>query len=334
MDRWLQEHLVCPRDHRALAIDGQTLVCAEGHAYPYVDGIPIMLLYDVQPTHVAFHETRSRVASGAPADRAGDAAGSPEAVDPFVQDAVAGTCGNMYRQMVRRLTAYPIPELRLPPGAGQSFLDVGCNWGRWCVSAAQKGYSVIGIDPSLDAIRAARRVAAQLGVSAAYVVADARHLPFAAGAVDLVFSYSVLQHFDKADAVRALEEIGRVLKAPGTATIQMPNTFGLRNLYHQARRGFRRPTAFEVRYWSPDELRRAFERAIGPTRLSVDGYFSLNAQVSDRELLAPGFGAVISSSEHLRRLSGRFPWLVGVADSLYVTSVRSLAGPPATASAE
>ncbi len=321
MDAWLRSHLVCPRDHKALRLERETLICAEGHTYPCVDGIPVMLVPDVPPTHVAFDETlkRSREhTSIAPAAAVPGSGG----VDPYVQEAIAGTGGNMYRGMVRRLTTYPIPELRLPRGSGQRFLDVGCNWGRWCISAARRGYAPVGIDPSLDAISAARRVAVQVGVPASYVVADARHLPFAAASFDVAFSYSVLQHFEKAAALRAFVEIARVLHASGTAMIQMPNVFGARNLYHQCRRRFRPAVAFEVRYWRPRELRQAFERAVGPTMLSVDGYFSLNPQVSDLELLPRSLRAVVSWSERLRRLSERMPWLTALADSLYVTSVR------------
>ena len=73
---------------------------------------------------------------------------------------------------------------------------------------------------------AAKRVARQLDVSADYVCADARYLPFRAGAFDTVFSYSVIQHFSKADAHRALTEIGRVLAESGSCLVQMPNRLG------------------------------------------------------------------------------------------------------------
>ncbi|MHB8731320.1 MAG: methyltransferase domain-containing protein [bacterium] len=326
MDSWLRDHLVCPRDHRALREEGGALVCADGHAYPCVDGIPVMLLSDAPPTHVAFQQTLSRVGGAAPGSRAEIQPVAADGVDPFVQEAVAGTCGNMYRRLVGRLTDYPIPDIRLPRGDGRVFLDVGCNWGRWCISAARKGYRAIGVDPSLEAIEAARRVANRLGAAAVYVVADARHLPFRAGSFDVAFSYSVLQHFDKGEARQALAEIGRVLNASGTSIVQMPNAFGLRNLYHQARRGFRRTRAFEVRYWSPRELRRAFARAIGPTSLFVDGYFSLNPQASDRELLPRRFRYVVYCSELIRHLSERLPWLALGADSLYVKSERRVDG--------
>src|SRR5207249_4829005 len=98
-------------------------------------------------------------------------------IDPVVAYLVAATNGLMYRHLVGTLSSYPIPEIRLSPGNGRRFLDVGCGWGRWCVAANAKGFEAIGIDPSLGAVMAARRVARHLGVSIQYVVADARHLP-------------------------------------------------------------------------------------------------------------------------------------------------------------
>jgi SAM-dependent methyltransferase len=198
---------------------------------------------------------------------------------------------------------------------------VGCNWGRWCLSAARAGYRPIGIDPNLEAIQAAQRVAQQLGISADFVVADARHLPFRSGTFDMVFSYSVLQHFAKEDVRRCAKEFARVLKGQGTAWIQMLNRFGVRSLYHQIRRLFQPLGEFDVRYWSPGELRREFAR-IGLTTLSADGFFSANAQISDRALLRPWHRLVVALSEALRQASRSFPWLVYGADSLYISAVK------------
>ena len=41
--------------------------------------------------------------------------------------------------------------------AGSRLLDLGSSWGRWSIAAARKGYSVVGLDPSLGAVLAARR---------------------------------------------------------------------------------------------------------------------------------------------------------------------------------
>jgi 2-polyprenyl-3-methyl-5-hydroxy-6-metoxy-1,4-benzoquinol methylase/uncharacterized protein YbaR (Trm112 family) len=314
VDRWLREHLVCPRDHGRLEWTDETLACSLGHAYPCVEGIPILLVEEAGPNVGACWTTpeQARVGcrSGAPGP---DAGGVPDAVDRYVQERVAATCGGLYRRLIGRLPRYPIPELPLARGSGQVFLDIGCGWGRWCVSAARAGYVPVGIDPSLHAIRAARRVAAQLGVAVRYLVADARHLPFAPETFDVVFSYSVLQHFSKADARRCLGEVARTLTASGAALIQMPNRFGIRSLYHQARRRFREP--FGVRYWSPSELERTFRSLIGSASLSVDTYFSLGTGTNAVDLLPAPYRWVVFCSEIFRRMSERVPWMTYVAGS-------------------
>ena len=100
-------------------------------------------------------------------------------IDPVVAYLIAATNGLMYRHLIGRLESYPIPDIDLPPGEGRTLLDVGCSWGRWSLAAARLGYTVIGIDPSLGAVMAARRVARQLNLAATFLVGDARHLPFA-----------------------------------------------------------------------------------------------------------------------------------------------------------
>jgi SAM-dependent methyltransferase len=301
--------LVCPRCGGALARDGDELACPDGHRYPLVEEIPVLLLEHERPTHAACRVSLER-------DTASD---DPEAL---VQDVIAATCGNLYRHLIGNVTRYPIPEIRLEPGAGHRFLEVGCNWGRWCVSAARKGYEVVGVDPSLDAVRAARRVAERLGVEATYVVADARHLPFADDSFDVVFSYSVFQHFARADAVASFVEVGRTLRPGGLALIQMANVWGARSLWNQAReRRFREPrTLFDVRYWGPRELRAELERRVGPTSIVADGFFTLNPQMTDLELFPRRYRAVVRTSEALRRVSERVRPLRYAADSLYALS--------------
>ena len=152
---------------------------------------------------------------------------------------------------------------------------------------------------------AARRVARQLGLPNRYVVGDARFLPFRDEAFGVVFSYSVLQHLSKEDARAAVAEAGRVLRPGGQSLIQMPNWLGVRCLYHQVRRGFREPRGFEVRYWGVRELKQAFEQAVGPSTLSVDCYFGLGLQKTDRHLMSPKLRLAIDTSERLRALSRR-----------------------------
>ena len=325
MNEWLRKNLVCPRDKQELKTDGNNLVCHENHVYPVVDDIPVMLVEEVEHIHNYITETLEKVAeiqtSGTNEISSDNGNISSDAVDEYVQSEIFRTCGNLYVPLSQKLPRYPIPEFRLPRGNGERLLDVGCNWGRWTIAAAQNDYQPVGIDPSLEAVSAARRVSKQLGVETDFVVGDARYLPFADGCFDVGFSYSVFQHFSKENAKTSLREISRTVKPNGKTLVQMPNKFGVRCFQQRARRGFTEGEGFEVRYWSPSELMRTFQEIFGETEMFVDCYFGLNVQKTDVDLFAPRFRMVVHSSEFLRRLSQKISLLTNVADSVYLESI-------------
>ena len=342
IDPWFAASLVCPVDHRPLRADAGALVCTAGHRYPVVDGVPVMLRTDVAQTINLAAASLRRAADQEQDLRAPElhleSLGISEAekaemlqlaqtkgpVDPVVAYLIAATNGLMYRHLIGRLDRYPIPDLPLPGGHGRRLLDLGCSWGRWSLAASQAGYDTVGIDPSLGAVMAARRVARQVGSPNRYVVGDARHLPFAAGTFDVVFSYSVIQHFSESDAEQAVAEMGRLLRPGGTAKVQLPTRFGVRCLYHQARRGFRAARAFEVRYRTLPELRRLFATRVGPAQFAADCYFGIGLQPSDAPMMTPALQAITAASETLKRASRRLPVLTRVADSVFVEASKTV----------
>jgi SAM-dependent methyltransferase len=310
-----------------------------------VDGIPVMLLADKEQT-IGIARASIERAQGSPGiidQRAPEyyleTLGISEEekkrlvelvtkrlgkIDPAVSMLIGATSGSAYAHIIgdAGLSDYPIPKIQMPPSNGRELLDIGCSWGRWSISAARAGYSVVGLDPSLGAVMAARRVAKELSLDIKHVVGDARWLPFPADSFDSIHSYSVLQHLAKDDARKAFGEVGRVLHNDGVAVIQMANRVGVRNFQNQLRRRFRETEGFEVRYWSLAELRESFEDRVGPTTITVDCYFGLGWQWSDYPYMLGRHKVILIASEMLKRLSTVAPFMRHAADSVYCTAVK------------
>jgi ubiquinone/menaquinone biosynthesis C-methylase UbiE len=90
--------------------------------------------------------------------------------------------------------------------AGTKVLEIGCGEGDLQVSLpASLGF---GIDPSLQAL-----LRAQKRSRSTYAVARCEHLPYPAGAFDVVFAVGVMEHFENIDL--SLSEIRRVLLPGG-----------------------------------------------------------------------------------------------------------------------
>lgn len=305
--------------------------------YPVVDGLPVLLRDDVEQTIGLARASLDRANGRLIDQRAPElfleslgiseeeklgvvdlARRSSNLIDPVVSYLVGATNGIAYKHLIGRLEHYPIPSFPLE-GNGQ-LLDLGCSWGRWTLAAAKRGFEVVGLDPSLGALMAARRVSRSLGIHSRYVCGDARFLPFRDATFDAVFSYSVLQHLSEPDVELALQDIARVLRPGGVSLIQMPNRIGLRCLYHQVRRGFRAPRGFDVRYWSMRTLIETFSRILGESSAFVDCFFGLGLQKADLDLMPISHRALIGLSEVLKGLSRNFSILVRAADSVFVLS--------------
>jgi SAM-dependent methyltransferase len=325
--------LICPEHGAVLRPAGEQLWCEHDHGFPVVQGVPVLLRGDVAATIdvMAASFERARSGQGAPyfVDTVGLAPHEKLAIerelaagrltpDPVASWLVAATSGFAYEHAIGQLRSYPIPDIPLEHGGGRSLLDVGCSWGRWSIAAAQKGWDVVGIDPSLGALLAAQRVAAQLGVRARFVCADARYLPFAREHFDAAYSYSVLQHFPYEDANRAIEEIGRVLKPGGSVKIQLAHRFGGRALFHQLRRRLRPAQAFDVRYWSIPAMRRTFERAVGSTKVEAEAFGGLGLLFCDYRHMSAKGRVLVTVSEGLRRIGRVVSPLTWLADSTFV----------------
>lgn len=112
-----------------------------------------------------------------------------------------------------------------------SVLDVGYGRGEFLLHCARAGATVSGIDYSEDACRIARETLS--AVSGADIrLGDCRSLPFADESFDRVFSGDVIEHMTFDDAVKAVQEMKRVLRPGGILLIHTsPNVFFTKGTY-------------------------------------------------------------------------------------------------------
>src|SRR5690348_13887606 len=108
--------------------------------------------------------------------------------------------------------------------AALDVVDVGAGTGGLAVSMAQAGHRVTVVDPSPDALAAARWRAAETGVTLTEVQGEAADLPALVGAAtaDLVICHNVLEYVDSPSA--ALAAIAQVLRPGGTVSVLAANT--------------------------------------------------------------------------------------------------------------
>jgi len=111
-------------------------------------------------------------------------------------------------------------ERTAQPKPGARVLDVGCGRGRHSRILAARGYAVTGVDLSENAIRTARRRAADEGLDVRFEQGDMRCLDFDAafdGAVNLFTTFGYFD--DDGDHQRVIDGIARAL-VPGGWFVQ------------------------------------------------------------------------------------------------------------------
>jgi 2-polyprenyl-3-methyl-5-hydroxy-6-metoxy-1,4-benzoquinol methylase len=123
------------------------------------------------------------------------------------------------------LRAFDAQRLRLlarhvtPPAA---LLDVGAGRGRFVAAAATAGYRASGIEPSDRGVAAAMALGVDVRQAA---VLDAENHEIAAGSLDAVTLWHVLEHLDEPGA--ALDRIAGWLAPGGTLLVGVPNLASL-----------------------------------------------------------------------------------------------------------
>ncbi len=127
-------------------------------------------------------------------------------------------------------------------------LDAGCGSGKYALPLRMRGFDVVAIDVSLDALKTAEKRSAGRKLDIGILAANVYQMPFSDGSFDVVWCYGVLQHLLSKERELAVLEFWRVLRKGGLLFLEMfgeedmryggtevePNTFSRKNgiVYH------------------------------------------------------------------------------------------------------
>lgn len=210
----LEALLRCPECGSEIILD-EWAVCAGGHRYPIVGGIPVFL-------------DEKMIAS------------DPQYAD---QRAYFDSEFRGYRRYALEnwRVAYldRLREAGVLDGPASPLVDVGVGGsGYTVIEAARGGRPAIGCDLSLEGLLIAREFARLEGVAeqTLWVCCSAEKLPLASGSTGSALAIAVLEHVP--DDQAALRELARVLQPGGRAWVTVPH--GLQNISPIFRRANRR----------------------------------------------------------------------------------------------
>ena len=110
---------------------------------------------------------------------------------------------------------------------GDKVLDLGCGLGSHSIELARRGYDVTGLDWSETYVNAAKRQAAETGVSVRFLQGDMINLTFDEQFDAVILWGNTFGEFEHEDNVQTLYGIRRALRKGGRVLIDTQNYQGL-----------------------------------------------------------------------------------------------------------
>jgi SAM-dependent methyltransferase len=110
----------------------------------------------------------------------------------------------------------------LTPGA--VVLDIGCGVGRHCVYLGERGFRVAGMDISPSGIKQSQDACTARNIPFDGRVSDMSALPWPNATFDAALSTATIHHQLRANLVRTMAEVVRILKPGGAFQVDFPCT--------------------------------------------------------------------------------------------------------------
>ena len=159
------------------------------------------------------------------------------------------------------------------------FVEAGCGTAESSTRIDPRGRTLVAMDISRLALRAARRVPVFNGL----LQGDLFRLPFRDGTVAGLWNLGVMEHFPTEEGRALLREFARVLRPGGVALLFWPPEFGSSRLVLAPIEALRSRAGAPFRFF-PDEVNRLRSRAHGIAMLEGTGLEPAVLSLSARAL--------------------------------------------------
>jgi SAM-dependent methyltransferase len=106
---------------------------------------------------------------------------------------------------------------------GSAVLDVGCGVGRHVLYLGGRGFKMSGVDLSPSGIKISKEACAERQIDFDGRVSDMTAIPFADRTFDAALSTSTICHHRRADILKTIGEVRRVLKPGGLFLVDFPH---------------------------------------------------------------------------------------------------------------
>lgn len=140
-------------------------------------------------------------------------------------------------------------------------LDAGCGSGKFAIPLGMRGFQVVGVDVSLNALKMAGKSIASRKLDIELLAANVYQMPFSDSSFDIIWCYGVLQHLLFKEREAAISEFFRLLRIGGVAFIEVLGEEDMRYGGNEVETNtFSRKNGIVYHYFSKSELEKLLKK--------------------------------------------------------------------------
>ena len=163
----------------------------------------------------------------------------------------------------------------------------------------------------------AKKYCEENNIDAYFIYADILNLPFKDKKFDLVFSFSVLQHFPRDKFFKVVKEVRKLLNDGGLFKFQIMNVIGIRSLYNNLILRHKTKKYFFPEFYFPYKIIK-YSKNYYSSASFVNCSFFTQANEVDYELFNVKYKFLFKISSFFNFIQKYIPFLKYFSDNLYI----------------